>query len=150
MRKKKSFYHDYAKSSEYFVDPREKITEQDENIKELEKQKKFVVWLQEYSKKVVTLAVVLYIAQSVFSMILSAISFYQGNPTGLDTLITESNTTFREVVGGYLIKSGIENIVKIGGNYYIGIVDAKIKSIKKDLRDKGQINEQEDQDISYQ
>jgi len=36
-----------------------------------------------------------------------------GNTAAITTLITESNETFRVVVGGYLIKAGIENACKI-------------------------------------
>ena len=34
----------------------------------------------------------------------------------LDTLISESNLTFREVIGGYIIKAATENAIKIAGS----------------------------------
>ena len=57
-----------------------------------------VSWLWEFSKKVVWTVTLLYIVSFVFA---------------ITTLITESNETFRVVVGGYLIKAGIENACKI-------------------------------------
>ena len=57
--------------------------------------------------------------------------------SGIDTLIAENNSTFREIVGGYIIKAAIENAVKIAGNYYIGITDGRLKALKQGLVDKG-------------
>jgi hypothetical protein len=41
----------------------------------------------------------------------------QGTIQYLDTYISEIHLTFREVIGGYLIKAASENVVKIGGSY---------------------------------
>lgn len=71
-------------------------------------------WLWEFSKKVVCVVTALYFISFVFSMIACwrelALSY---SATALSTLITEANETFRVVIGGYLIKAGVENACKI-------------------------------------
>ena len=57
--------------------------------------------------------------------------------SGIDTLIAENNATFRDIVGGYIIKAAIENAVKIAGNYYIGITDARLRAMKNQLVKEG-------------
>ena len=78
----------------------------------------------------------MYIIVTIFSAILIYLSYGSGSVVGIDTLITEFNCTFREVVGGYIIKSAIENAVKIGGNYYVGISNAKLKMLQSKLKEK--------------
>ena len=73
-----------------------------------------VSWLWEFSKKVVWTVTLLYIVSFVFAMVLCWRELqFIGNTAAITTLITESNETFRVVVGGYLIKAGIENACKI-------------------------------------
>lgn len=71
-------------------------------------------WIWEFSKKVVCAVTVLYGISFIFSMIVCwkelALSY---SASALSTLITETNETFRVVVGGYLIKAGVENACKI-------------------------------------
>ena len=71
-------------------------------------------WLWEFSKKVVVLSTGLYLVAFMYSLLMcyKAILLV-GDATALDTLITETNETFRVVVGGYLVKAGIENACKI-------------------------------------
>ena len=131
---KKNAYHDYAKASEYFTDDNALL---EQEIRDAEKQKKFIVWVQEFSKKIVVIIFVFYILISLASIGLVVASFQTGLITGIDTLIAETNATFRDIVGGYIIKAAIENAVKIGGNYYIGICDARLRAMKNNLKDKG-------------
>lgn len=128
-RKSSSSYFDYREYSDYFNSNDDKYLKND--IKNVEKQKKFVVWVQEFSKKTVVVIFGFYILTSIFSLFLVYQSLQQGSISGIDTLISEINMTFREVVGGYLIKSAVENAVKIGGNYYVGVCDARLKSLKE-------------------
>lgn len=73
-----------------------------------------VSWLWEFSKKVVWTVTLLYTVSFVFAMVLCWRELQSiGNTAAITTLITESNETFRVVVGGYLIKAGIENACKI-------------------------------------
>ena len=71
-------------------------------------------WLWEFSKKVVWTVTILYAVSFVFSMLISwqEVQFL-GNTAAITTLITEANETFRVVVGGYMIKAGVENACKI-------------------------------------
>ena len=55
---KKNAYHDYAKASEYFTDDNALL---EQEIRDAEKQKKFIVWVQEFSKKIVVVIFVFYI-----------------------------------------------------------------------------------------
>ena len=71
-------------------------------------------WLWEFSKKIVVGLFVIYILTYIFSWILILLSgIYSWNVTFLDTLISETNSTFKIVIGGYLIKSMAENVIKI-------------------------------------
>lgn len=130
----KAKYKDYKKSSEYFTD-KEKFLSRD--VEKTEKQKEFIVWVQEFSKKIVVIAFIIYIINNAASLIAIYISIMQGSIYGLDTFISESNQTFREVVGGYIIKSAVENAFKIAGNYFIGICDARLKALKSELKKDG-------------
>ena len=127
---KKSVYNDYTKESEYFVDEQEVLKNE---IKAVEKHKKFLVWVQEFSKKIVVIVFILYILATVFSLYLVYLSYRDGSLYGLDTLISEINQTFREVIGGYIIKAAIENAFKIGGNYFVGISNARLNALKSKL-----------------
>lgn len=135
MKMKKSVYKDYTKASEYFTDENPNLLLNE--IDDVEKQKKFMVWVQEFSKKIVVVIFGFYLITSIISILLIYLSFQQGMVSGLDTLISEINTTFREIVGGYIIKSAVENSVKIAGNYYVGICNARLKALKQGLKEKG-------------
>lgn len=77
-----------------------------------------LLWLWEFSKKVVTIAFVVYVATFLYSLVMaySAIQL-TADTTALSTIITEFNETFRVVVGGYMLKAGGENVVKIATAY---------------------------------
>lgn len=71
-------------------------------------------WLWEFSKKIVVGLFVIYVLTYLFSWTLILLSgMYSWNITFLDTLISETNSTFKVVIGGYLIKSMAENVIKI-------------------------------------
>lgn len=129
---KKSSYINYRKASKYFTDKERILADE---IQKTENQKKFIDWVQEFSKKIVVVAFVLYIINNMASLIAIFITMSQGSIYGLDTFISESNQTFRDVVGGYIIKSAVENAFKIAGNYFIGICDARLKALKTDLEE---------------
>lgn len=71
-------------------------------------------WLWEFSKRVVVAMAALYFISLVYAM---AACYYAVNmaadTTALAALISETNETFRVVIGGYLIKAGVENATKI-------------------------------------
>ena len=107
-----------------------------EEMNTIEKNKKYVTWLQEFSKKIVIVTFLLYFITSIFSIILVYLSFQSGIISGIDTLIVETNNTFRDIIGGYIIKSAIENAVKIGGNYYVGLANSKLKVLQTKIKEK--------------
>lgn len=82
-----------------------------------EQSKSFVKWIQEFSKKIVSVTFVIFVIINVYILSMISISYYTtGELMCLDTLITESNLTFREVIGGYIIKAATENAIKIAGS----------------------------------
>ena len=92
-------------------------------------------WLIEFSKKVVFGSFILYLASIVFIMVILYINNKAGNTTGFELFISETNTTFKIVVGGYVIKATMENILKIGGAKYQELVKIK-HSLYKDIMSK--------------
>lgn len=89
--------------------------------------KAFFHWLQEFSKKIVTVTFIIFVIVNIYILIMVYLSFLNsGDVLYLDTLITETNETFRNVIGGYIIKAATENIIKIGGSYVKDILDKKL------------------------
>lgn len=77
------------------------------------REKQPVKWLWEFSKRVVVITAVLYFISCAYALIICAI--WKDTAT-IGTLISEANETFRVVVGGYMIKAGVENALKIAGH----------------------------------
>ena len=120
---------DYVKESEYF-DSKDIQTD----IKSVEKTKKTVIWMQEFSKRVVSVIFLIYVAVTIFTSVMIYLTMkVTGDASMVSLLLTETNSTFRDVVGGYIIKAAVENAFKIGGNYYVGAADAKLKALKERL-----------------
>ena len=71
-------------------------------------------WIWEFSKKVVLITAALYFVSFVYAMLMcyKAMAVVM-DTTALSTLVTEANETFRVVVGGYMVKAGVENAAKI-------------------------------------
>lgn len=79
---------------------------------------KYLSWMQEFSKKIVFIVFILFLLSNVFFLVIISIQFIiQGDMMSIDTYMSEIHSTFREVIGGYLIKSATENVFKIGGSY---------------------------------
>ena len=104
----------------------------DDDVKDLEKTKKNFLWVQEFSKKIIVAIFIIYILYCIISILLLIHSAYTGAISGFETLTTEINETFRLIVGGYLIKAGLENVTKIGGNYYDNVNKIKIQQMRED------------------
>jgi hypothetical protein len=104
----------------------------DDDLKDLEKQKKNFLWVQEFSKKIIVAIFIVYILFCLVSIALLIYQAYHGTISGFETVTTELNQTFRLIVGGYLIKAGSENIVKIGGNYYDNVNKIKIQKMREE------------------
>lgn len=110
----------------------ENIKTFDDDLKDLEKTKKNFLWVQEFSKKIIVAIFLVYILYCIISILLLVYSAYTGAISGFETLTTEINETFRLIVGGYLIKAGLENITKIGGNYYDNVNKIKLQKMRED------------------
>ena len=67
-------------------------------------------WLWEFSKKIVVVLSIYYFVQYIFVAVMVK---ELPDSTVLATHITEINETFRVCIGGYLLKAGLENTVKI-------------------------------------
>ena len=120
---------DYVKESEYF-DAKDIQTD----IKSVEKTKKTVIWMQEFSKRVVSIIFLIYVGVTLYTSVMIYLAMQAtGDASMVSLLLTETNSTFRDVVGGYIIKAAVENAFKIGGNYYVGAADAKLKALKERL-----------------
>ena len=102
----------------------------EEDIKRVEESKKFLSWIQTFSKKIVSVTFLLYLLLNLIVVLTTLFQVKSGMITSFDTIYSEINETFRVVIGGYLIKAGIENACKIGGNYMVGISDAKLNMLK--------------------
>lgn len=122
----------------FYKDKNKKKSEEDikKDIQNIEKTKSFVIWVQEFSKKIVTVTFLLYVAITIFIAFLVYKSMELGVMSGIDTLITEINQTFRDVVGGYIVKAAVENAVKIGGSFYIKVAESKLAIYKQELKKK--------------
>lgn len=100
----------------------------------IEKNTKFSEWIQEYTKKVVTLVFILYMIINVYILIMVFVAYKSsGYLQALDTLIMEINSTFRDVIGGYIIKAAVENVVKIAGSIIDRYMEYKSDKHKKEL-----------------
>lgn len=98
-----------------------KFGKKDSNIQDVAKSNmKFFQWVQEYSKKIVTITFYIFVIGEILCLGLILLAYYQmGELMFVDTFIMENNQTFRDVIGGYIIKAACENAIKIAG----GVVD---------------------------
>lgn len=81
----------------------------------------FLNWIMETSKKIVTVTFIIFVLVNIFSVAMILIT----DGTNLETLISETHLTFREVIGGYFIKAALENSLKIGGSVVSKYIDNK-------------------------
>ena len=77
----------------------------------------FFKWIQEFSKKIVTISSIIFVVSNIFILALMFMNYINSNDLSyMDTFIMETNQTFREVIGGYIIKAAAENAIKIAGS----------------------------------
>lgn len=99
------------------------------------KSNSFLSWMMEFSKKIIFYTFLIYIIIHIFIIVMTAIDYFKsGNMQCLDTLISEVNQTFRDVIGGYIIKAAVENVSKYSGN----ILDSWLELQKEKLRASGE------------
>lgn len=102
--------------------------------KKLVKNIEFMSWIQEFSKKIVVITFFIFIIMNLFFLIMIIIEFYMTSEIiYFDTLISEIHNTFREVVGGYIVKAAVENVIKISGGYMESYISTKTTIIEKQM-----------------
>ena len=111
---------------------KEDIKTFDDDLKDLEKTKKNFLWVQEFSKKIIVILFLIYVIYNIVSILILLYSAKNGMISGFETLTVEINTTFRLIVGGYLIKAGFENVTKIGGSYYDNVNKIKLAKLREE------------------
>ena len=79
----------------------------------VERSNGFFTWVQTFTKKIVTITFFLFVIFQLFELLMILLQYTRGDLMYLDTFITETNETFRVVIGGYIIKAACENTVKI-------------------------------------
>ena len=109
----------------------------DETIK---KHNTFLNWIQEYSKTIVSITFIIFVLVHIYLVIMFAIEYFtSGNMEDMSVLLTETHTTFREVIGGYIIKAAVENSLKISGNVITRYMDCKYPRGKEEEKDEEEI-----------
>lgn len=107
MRKKELDYSDKAQEKELAVG----------NMEINKTSRSFFKWVQEFSKKIVSITFVIFVLINLFTLGLVAYNYFATfDLMYLDILLSETHLTFREVIGGYIIKAAAENSFKIIGS----------------------------------
>lgn len=88
----------------------------------------FFNWIQEFSKKIITITFYIFVIINIYVLIIIWLAYNNsGDTLYLDTLISETHLTFREVIGGYFIKAATENALKIAGSIIESFLKYKMK-----------------------
>ena len=100
------------------------------------KSKAAILWMWEYTKMIVNCLSVLYVLNWLYSLVVIVVAIKEtGQFSYLDTLIGETNETFRIVVGANIVKAGVENIFKYNdfggkGSRYMGTSNSENENIE--------------------
>ena len=139
-------FHDFAEDAVYFSTNKaqEELSKAEAVAK---KQTKFIFWLQGFSKILVSVVFIVYVAGMLYYCYLIRTCTSE-MISGIDTFLTELNQTFRDVAIGYVIKAAVENAVKIGGNYLVGITDAKLVALRDRMGISGNATESAEVDFN--
>ena len=88
-------------------------------------------WAAEFTKVIVTITFIIFVFANIFVVIMMCFQQFTYGNSDLSTFITEIHTTFREVIGGYIVKAAMENVSKIGFSVLSDYLDKKysIKTI---------------------
>lgn len=102
----------------------------------LDKTIEFLSWVQEFSKKIVTIFFIIFIIANLYILGMITVNFYLTREIYfLDNFMAEVYQTFREVIGGYLLKAAFENIVKIAVSAITAYIEYKKELLHKDCAD---------------
>ena len=109
------------------------------------KSKAAILWMWEHTKMIVNCLSVLYVLNAgndqalenwLYSLVVIVVAIKEtGQFSYLDTLISETNETFRIVVGANIVKAGVENIFKYNdfggkGSRYMGTSNSENENIE--------------------
>ena len=100
------------------------------------KKKAAILWMWEHTKMIVNCLSVLYVLNWLYSLVVIVVAIKEtGQFSYLDTLISETNETFRIVVGANIVKAGVENIFKYNdfggkGSRYMGTSNSENENIE--------------------
>ena len=99
----------------------------DKDIQVVKEAVKFMSWSQEFTKKIVSIYFFIFVISNILFLGVASVAFFQtgGEMMYFNTFVTEVHTTFRDVIGGYIIKAAMENVLKIGGSYIERIFEVK-------------------------
>jgi hypothetical protein len=87
---------------------------------------KFFNWTISFTKNVVQVAFIIFVIANLFIMGMITANFIRfGELVSLDTYINEIFNMFIAVIGGYIIKAGVENSVKISFSVISDYLDKK-------------------------
>lgn len=91
----------------------------------------FLSWVQEFTKKIVVVIFILYVIANIIFLGIGVMSWLQngGELMYFTTLISEINSTFRNIIGGYIVKAAVENAIKISGGIIEKILDSRMKPV---------------------
>lgn len=107
----------------------------------------FFIWIQEFSKKIVSITFFIYVIINIFVLAMLCLQYYNSGELGyIDTIIAETNQTFRDVIGGYIIKAATENAIKIAGSVITKYMDYRLYKkygIETDCNDEDEIPDEE-------
>lgn len=104
----------------------------------------FLSWIQEFSKKIVAITFAIFVVVHVYLLIMYTVEYFStGNMQDLALLLSETHTTFREVIGGYVLKAALENAIKIGGSIVTRYIDNKYPPVEGGLDDEEDVYEEE-------
>jgi len=89
-------------------------------------------WIQEFSKKIVTITFIIFVVVHIYILIIFGVEYFTvGNIEDVTTLLSETHITFREVIGAYFVKAAVENCPKVIGSIVDRYLDKKYPCIDR-------------------
>ena len=96
----------------------------------------FMKWVQNFTKRIIIAVFGIFICIDLVTLVVAVINCFKiGDSSSVNSLITETNTTFRDIVGGYLVKSACENVSMGLDKLITYYIDKKATKFHHDLGD---------------
>lgn len=109
------------------------ITEE-EKSESIQKHFKFFNWTLSFTKNAVQVSFILFVIANIFIMAIATYSFLTtGALVGFETYINRVFDMFINVIGGYIIKSTMENTMKIGFSVLSDWLDYKYAKPQEEI-----------------